>query len=144
MRLLGFSVNKERSYLYQGKKGELFAWGAKLSIYTHVFCPPPVYRHAALGPRAPRPEAFGLDLGDQVSLQDGAPLKVALLQGPAGFLDQLAQQLLEVRGPRSEVRLSGQHTCLFNARLRKNRCTHFPPTPFVALVAFVPPVVAFW
>ena len=87
---------------------------------------PLAYRHAALGPRTPRPEAFGLDLGDQVSLQDGAPLKVALLQGPAGFLDQLAKQLLEVRGPPSEEPLFGQHPRLFIARLRKNRCTHFP------------------
>src|SRR5215210_6300421 len=109
---------------------------AKSSISTYVFGPPPVYRHTALGPLAPRPEAFGLDLGDQVSLQDGAPIKVALLQGPAGFLDQLAEQLLEVRGPPSEERLFGQHPRLFIARLATNRCAHFPPSPFVALVAF--------
>jgi hypothetical protein len=71
-----------------------------LSIPAYVFGPLPVYRHAPLEPRPPRPEAFGLDPGDQVSLQDGAPVKVALLQSPTGFLDQLAVGFCtaEVRG----------------------------------------------
>src|SRR5215208_1735936 len=100
-------------------------------------------RPAALGSRVACPQGLGLDLGDQVLLQDGAPAHVSLLQGPAGFLDQLAEQLLEVGGPRSQERLCGHQRRLLVTPPLTNRHAHISQSPFVVIVMSVLPDVTF-